>query len=216
MFSLQKKGMKIIIIGTAEQKKEFLNPGTAQCLDLTWQNDLSSTPEADCYIDLLFDNSKERKLKLSSIKARFMVVNAVHFLANDLPENFIRINGWPGFLEKPVLEAACRKTFDKEKMEAIFMKLGKKIEWVGNYPGLVSARVISMIINEAYLALEENVSSKEEIDIAMKLGTNYPFGPFEWSQKIGLINIHSLLSILAASDSKYTPATLLTKETFSK
>ena len=46
-------------------------------------------------------------------------------------------------------------------------------------PGFISARVVSMIINEAYFALEEEVSSKEEIDTAMKLGTNYPYGPFD-------------------------------------
>jgi 3-hydroxyacyl-CoA dehydrogenase len=43
-----------------------------------------------------------------------------------------------------------------------------------------------MIINEAYFALEDNVSTKAETDIAMKLGTNYPYGPFEWGQLIGL------------------------------
>ena len=42
-----------------------------------------------------------------------------------------------------------------------------------------------MIINEAFLALQEGVSTKEEINTAMKLGTNYPLGPFEWVEKIG-------------------------------
>ena len=41
----------------------------------------------------------------------------------------------------------------------------------------------------AYLALEEHVSTKEEINTAMKLGTNYPFGPFEWANAIGANNI---------------------------
>ncbi len=45
---------------------------------------------------------------------------------------------------------------------------------------------MAMIINEAWHALAEEVSTKNEIDTAMKLGTNYPYGPFEWAEKIGL------------------------------
>ena len=69
-----------------------------------------------------------------------------------------------------------------------------------------------MIINEAYFALESNISTKEEIDIAMKLGTNYPFGPFEWSKKIGLKKIYLLLNELSKQDKRYEPSTLLTNE----
>ena len=56
-------------------------------------------------------------------------------------------------------------------------------------PGFITARVIAMIINEAFFALQENVSSKEEIDTAMRLGTNYPYGPFEWTKLIGIDKI---------------------------
>jgi 3-hydroxybutyryl-CoA dehydrogenase len=76
----------------------------------------------------------------------------------------------------------------------IFSVLGWKHKMVPDIPGLISARVIAMVINEAYYTLQEQVSTKEEIDIAMKLGTNYPFGPFEWSSIIGLNNIYQLLT----------------------
>ena len=71
-----------------------------------------------------------------------------------------------------------------------------------------------MIINEAYFALGEGVSSKEEIDTAMKLGTNYPMGPFEWGINIGLKNVSGLLSALAEINPRYTPAELLKQEIF--
>jgi 3-hydroxybutyryl-CoA dehydrogenase len=35
------------------------------------------------------------------------------------------------------------------------------------------------------LVWDDEISTKAEIDIAMKLGTNYPYGPFEWSEKSG-------------------------------
>ncbi len=47
----------------------------------------------------------------------------------------------------------------------------------------------------------------------MKLGTNYPFGPFEWSEIIGLRKIHDLLMALSETDKRYTPAPLLIKDT---
>lgn len=68
-----------------------------------------------------------------------------------------------------------------------------------------------MIINEAYFTLGESVSSENEIDIAMKLGTNYPYGPFEWARLIGLRNIHSLLEKLTQEDIRYLPAPRLLK-----
>lgn len=69
-----------------------------------------------------------------------------------------------------------------------------------------------MIINEAYFGLGDGISSKQEMDIAMKLGTNYPFGPFEWSEKIGLGRIHALLSKLSETSTRYQIAPALTKE----
>ena len=83
---------------------------------------------------------------------------------------------------------------------------------VADEPGFISARVIAMIINEAYFALGDDISSKTEIDIAMKLGTNYPYGPFEWAELIGEENILSLLQKLAETDTRYQPAALLIAE----
>ena len=84
--------------------------------------------------------------------------------------------------------------------------------WLADDYGFIAARIIAMIINEAYYALEENVSTKEQIDIAMKLGTNYPYGPFEWSEKIGLKNILSLLQKLSKQNNRYTISSLLVHE----
>ena len=103
-----------------------------------------------------------------------------------------------------------------EEIEAVFKMLNIKINFVKDEPGFISARVIAMIINEAYFALEDNVSSKIEIDTAMKLGTNYPFGPFEWALQIGTGNILALLQKLYLTDSRYKPSQLLAKEALEK
>jgi len=77
---------------------------------------------------------------------------------------------------------------------------------------MISARVIAMIINEAYFGLGDEITSKTETDIAMKLGTNYPYGPFEWSEKIGLQKIYALLKKLNKSDSRYAIAPAMEKD----
>lgn len=72
-------------------------------------------------------------------------------------------------------------------------------------------RIISMIINEAYFALEEKLANPEDIDQAMKFGVNYPLGPIEWGQKIGLQNVLDLLQELSqiTEDPRYRPSTFL-------
>jgi 3-hydroxybutyryl-CoA dehydrogenase len=66
-------------------------------------------------------------------------------------------------------------------------------------PENVALRVISCIINEAYLALSEGVATAEDIDRAMKLGANYPKGPFEWTNEFGPNHILQTLDSLRTS-----------------
>jgi 3-hydroxybutyryl-CoA dehydrogenase len=47
-------------------------------------------------------------------------------------------------------------------------------------PGLVVARTVAMLVNEAADAVQQGVCTPEGADMAMKLGVNYPAGPFEW------------------------------------
>jgi 3-hydroxybutyryl-CoA dehydrogenase len=139
-------------------------------------------------------------------------VNEVNGTLIDLPVGkcMIRINAWPGFLRYPVLELAAGEN-DKKAAEKILDAIGWDYKWVADIPGLVTPRVISMIVNEACYAVNENVSSAQEIDIALKLGTSYPLGPFEWNKQIGSHRIIQLLDILSANDDRYQPAPDLKK-----
>jgi 3-hydroxybutyryl-CoA dehydrogenase len=126
--------------------------------------------------------------------------------------NYVRINAWNGFFERPVIEIATGIEGIKPLAEEALNYLGWKFTWAPDEPGMIAPRVIAMIINEAYFGLGENISTKAEIDIAMKLGTNYPYGPFEWAEKIGIRYIYSLLKKLQETDERYAPAPLLEAE----
>jgi len=60
----------------------------------------------------------------------------------------------------------------------------------------ISLRITSCIVNEAFLALSEGVATAEDIDRAMKLGANYPKGPFEWAEELGARSIVLTLDAL--------------------
>ena len=128
--------------------------------------------------------------------------------------NFFGFCGLPTFLNREILETTVINSESKNILEKICSQLITKFKIVEDRVGMVTPRIICMIINEAYFAIEENVASRTDIDLAMKLGTNYPFGPFEWSQKIGIKNVYQLLKAVFEStkDERYKICSLLEKE----
>ena len=204
----------IVVLANENLKMELLAQGITENITAHWITESKELPyykDADGCIDLLFQNDSERIKLLQQLQPKPILINAVIPALNQLPVDFIRFNGWNSFLKRPVVEAAVIDEKMKLKAEEIFSLFNKKIEWVPDIPGFISARVIAMIINEAWFVLSEKVSTKEEIDIAMKLGTNYPYGPFEWGEKIGLKNVYELLFTLSKTNTRYEPAGLLKK-----
>ena len=165
---------------------------------------LLSINNVDAYFNLM-ENAAEENYTLFT-KPTFInsVVKTLAEIKKN--ENTIRVNIWPGFIEKTLWEIAGNVNAE---IALALKAIGKKIIEVNDIPGFVSARIIAMIINEAYFAKEDNVSTEAEIDIAMKLGTNYPFGPFEWAGIIGIKNVYDLLMVMTLEDEKYTPSNAL-------
>jgi len=206
--------MQLAVLADEILKEELLHNGTTSEVEITWVDNVDEFPNhrnSDGYIDLLFDNT-EKRIELLKNFSQPVIINSVINTLQEINAPFIRINAWPGFLKRAAVEASYKSKILKEKAERIFNGLNKKMEWVPDKPGFVTARVIAMIINEAWFALEEGISTKEEIDTAMKLGTNYPYGPFEWGTRIGLKNIYALLDKLNKINRRYQAAELMKKE----
>lgn len=211
--------MQVVVLGNDAYQKELVQDTTDNSAEVVWitsANEFLAYKQADAYIDLLFDNTAERKSVLQKLLPKPVIINSVLQTLQETGENFIRIGAWSTFLQGSVVEGSCLKDNLKQQAESVLKYFGKSIEWLPDVPGFITPRVVSMIINEAHFALEEGVSTKEEMDTAMKLGTAYPYGPFEWSEKIGLQNIFALLESLSKTQPRYTPAPLLQKggETF--
>ena len=119
----------------------------------------------------------------------------------------------PSFTQKRMMEAGYlgRKTgrgfYDynnnNKPNEKNNRKLGKKILW----------RILCMLINEASDALFLNIASKEDIDLAMTKGVNYPKGLLAWADEIGIDNVLKQLEELYNEycEDRYRPSPLLRK-----
>lgn len=191
--------MKIVVVGGNDAFKE-LSEGRdkIEWLHVAHASGFAQHTDANAFFNIDDDAWKG---DYNLLTAPVFINSVAHPLINS--SNIIRFNGWPGFIQHDTWEIAGTLQDSSKKVMEV---LNKKYLLTTDEPGFISARIIAMIINEAWFALGEEVSTEAEIDIAMKLGTNYPYGPFEWGHKIGMKNVYELLLQMSLQHQKYLPA----------
>ena len=132
------------------------------------------------------------------------------------PERIVGFATFYPFKDRKVIELTAGIRTEETAIrtaEQLFKSIGKETVRVKDTPGLTFPRILSLIINEAARSLEEGVATAEEIDVAMRLGVNYPQGPLRWADQVGLDEVLAVLEGLQreTGDDRYRPAPLLKK-----
>ncbi len=110
-----------------------------------------------------------------------------------------------------VIRGAATSEATYEATRALAKQLGKTVVTSRDFPGFIVNRILIPMLNEACFALMEGLGTAEDIDTAMKLGTNQPMGPLQLADFIGLDTCLSIAEVLheGLGDDKYRPCPLL-------
>lgn len=194
--------MNIALTGPSNRKEEWKSKIASDCniIEFEFGREL---PECDVLVDLAFDDHPERILAygplpvpliLSCVKVQLIGVLA-HFGIN-AKKNVYGINALATFINQEKSEMSLAFESQKEAGNELCMRLGLTPEWVKDRVGLVTPRILFMIINEAYYTVQEGTAGKADINTGMKLGTAYPHGPFEWVDLVGIQDVFEVLDSL--------------------
>lgn len=215
--------MRIKVWGSAEGIKELHQKRLEDHEIITGDIDAGYMQQCDLFIDLHPDNFYNRLDLYEQFYPIPVLVNCVKdTLAHIFMERFgnkrrfalFGLNALPTFIGNHTAEVSILHEGFTSSLKELMDKLQWEYAVVEDFVGMVAPRTVTMIINEAYYTVQDGIASKEDIDMAMKAGVNYPYGPFEWCRKIGIRHVYELLNRLyeVTHDERYKVSALLQRE----
>jgi 3-hydroxybutyryl-CoA dehydrogenase len=216
--------MNILLTGERERCEELrskISPtaGGAHQIDYSDGDEEEDYKDYDCIFDANFDDDPSGLSSYAPLRDKPVFVNAVKLSLSEavyVTGQKVRcmlfgMNALPGFIKDVKWEVSLYRNFEAPQLDKIANQLGIEYIHVYDRVGLIKPRIIFMIINEACYTLQEGTAGIEDIDSGMKLGTNYPYGPFEWRDKIGITPVFETLAALYedTKDERYKICPLL-------
>ena len=124
-------------------------------------------------------------------------------LAHDREHPELAVMDWPLAPERinglALAFAPKTSSTSREQVADVWRALGWEPLLLRDVPGLAVARTVAMLINEGCDAVWQGVCDQASADLAVKLGLNYPAGPFEWLTQVGPEMVVDLLDGLFAA-----------------
>ena len=189
------------------------------------ETSLSALSESDVYIEAVPEKPEIKKTAIEAISSvarpdSIVASNTSSISINLLssyckfPQNFVGLHFFnPVPVMKLVEIVKSNRTSEEtlNKVMSLVTLLDKQYVVSSDYPGFISNRILMPLLNEAMLALEQGISTKEDIDKTMKLGMNHPMGPLELADFIGLDVTRDIMEVLYREfgDHRYKPPIIL-------
>jgi 3-hydroxybutyryl-CoA dehydrogenase len=215
--------MKILARGSKNRIKELKEKLENVSCDFSSIDDSdllsANLRDYDIIFDLKFDekqdqlkyyaNLKDITVFVCAVKQQFS--KAINDYGRPIECNLIGINTLPTFINRKIAELSIANNSQQSLVQTIMEKLKWQYKIIEDRVGMVTPRIIFMIINEACYTVQEGTATFSDIDTSMKLGTNYPFGPFEWANKIGIKHVYETLDAIYQDthDERYKVCPLL-------
>jgi 3-hydroxybutyryl-CoA dehydrogenase len=179
----------------------------------------------DILIESIVEKAEEKKRLLAEFenicpKETIFCSNTSSLSITDIsnplkfPEKFIGLHFLNPVMSIKLVEVIKGKSTSQKTTDLIdefALYLGKYPLVLNDSPGFLVNRMLIPMINEAVFMLQENIASRDQIDLSMKLGAKHPIGPLALADLIGLDVCLSIMQSLYQqfNDPKYCPSTLL-------
>lgn len=218
----------LAVIGANRLAEELAAVAKEKGLDASWSRDASRVaPTTQIVIETEGGPEERKRAMLEQLDTALppssvIVASCLRFGTTHMaswlkyPDRLVGFATFYPLKDRKLVELAGGLRTSESSMkqaEDLAQALGKATVRVKDTAGLTFPRILSLIINEAARSLEEGVASPEEIDVAMRLGVNYPQGPLRWADQIGLDEVLAVLEGLEqeTGDDRYRPTPLLKK-----
>ena len=160
-------------------------------------------------------------LQLGELQLHLSMGHSAAELAHQRKHPELGVMDWPVAPDRAEALALAFAPHASEAARAQVAALWRRLDWqplvLRDVPGLAVARTVAMLVNEGADAVWQGVCDEQGADLAMKLGVNYPAGPFEWLALLGAPMVATLLDglFVAYRSERYRVSPLLQQQRWS-
>lgn len=192
--------MAALVIGSAERLAALMRGVGARWQPDLWEWPSQTAPGWSSYSVIVDLEADERPSPAFSIvsSALWVLSSVKKPLHRLLPgpswtDRCVGANLLPSFCERPIVEATALTDAAWQRFTAWEPRAIR----VPDSLGLVSARILALLLNEALLLQSEAHLPLATIDMAVKLGLNYPYSISEWGERIGWRHVREIVEALS-------------------